>query len=104
MKISIDDCDDIVISEFKEKVIFDLINKDEFTDMIINGINEFINQLYKSSFLNLRNTWIEKLKGENIPIVPEELAQLIFSQPDYLDKREREIQAQAQRTSHFTVQ
>ncbi len=106
MKININDLSQIFISEFKKKVIFDLINRNEFFDFIHNGISQLIDQLYRSSFLNLKTTWIEKLKEENIEIPQDEekLASLIFSRPDYLDRLEREIESQAIRTSHIEIQ
>lgn len=68
------------------------------------GICEFLNRIYESSLKNLNNTWREKLEDKvPIPEIPELFAELVFTHPDYQDRLEREIEAQAIRTSKFEI-
>ncbi len=92
----------ITISDFQRKVICDLINRDEFDEVIFIGICEFINRIYTSSLKNLNNSWREKLDEEKLS--PELLAEAAFAHPDYKDRLEREVEAQSIRTSTFEIQ
>ena len=54
----------------------------------------------------MRIDWDTKLKSRGIepPEDKEEFATIVFSQPDYQDRLDREIEAQAYRTSGFKIE
>lgn len=106
MKININDKKTILITELKEKIIFDLINKNEFFDLICSEIEEIVVRIYKASLLSLKSTWNKRLLEREIhlPESDEDFVALVFSQPDYQDRLDREIEAQAHRTSGFKIE
>lgn len=95
----------IELSDFQVKVIYDLINREEFADTILAELLQTINRIFTSSLRNLKNSWREQLleEGVNICLEDEELLALIFAHPDYQDKLDREIEAEAIRTSKFEI-
>ncbi len=96
----------IEISDFQRKVIEDLINRDEFLDMINAQILQKLNQIFTSSLQNLKNTWIVILKKDGIDtaLEDEKLLEIIFAHSDYKDKKDRELEAQEERTARFDIQ
>ena len=48
---------------------------------------------YKQCMKRLRNEWMPKLKGrvESVPLDDDAFAQLVFSQPDYKDRKARDL-------------
>lgn len=89
MKILIDGVELLTLTETQKKVIQSGLGAEIF-DNEIKRILKWIllDQRYQLSFNALRDEWIEKLSKRytTIPTNQDELAKLIFSQPDYKDR------------------
>ena len=93
MKIKIDDVVVLELTETQEKVIKAYILDEEFQGDMIRRVNEAIQGKYLNCFKRLKDEWDPKLETIGISAVPtnkDEYAKLIFSQPEYKTRSERE--------------
>src|SRR5690348_2094364 len=106
MKIIIDSKKIIEFTDLEIQIICDLINRNEFFEVICKTLEDAAQQFVLSGLKNLKYSWEEKLKdrGINIPEDQIEFVKLVFSQPDYLDRLDREVEAEALRTSGFKIE
>lgn len=91
MKISIDDKELLSLTEVQKKVIKHDINEDGFEADIKRRVSYVVNHKYECCLERLKNEWMPKLQKrlKSVPTDPDELCNLIFSQPDYEGKKER---------------
>jgi len=93
MKISVNDVELFTLSDTQKSVIKDYINADIFEVDMKRRVKYILMHLYDQSFIRLKKEWEPKLaaKGvESIPTNADSFAQLVFSQPNYLDRKARE--------------
>lgn len=89
MKISIDDEELLTLSETQKKVIQSVIDSEIFENEIKRMITWLlISQRYQIAFNTLKKEWEAKLseRYSSVPTDPDQLAELIFEQPDYKDR------------------
>lgn len=92
MKISVNDQELFTLSDIQCKVICNEIYKDEFVEDMKRRLQWVIMHKYEQCFKALKDEWEPKL-AERIDAVPtnnDKLAELIFSQPDYKCRKQRE--------------
>lgn len=92
MKISLDDKDLFILTETQKKVIKNDIYDSIFEDDMKRRIQWVVMNKYERSMDRLKNEWLPKLKHRvsSVPTDDEALAALIFSQPDYKSRSQRE--------------
>lgn len=94
MKISIDDQELFTLSETQKKVIKNDIHEEIFDEDMKRRIKwVLLDQKYQRCFERLKNEWEPKLKAAGIKMIPtdpDELAELIFSQPEYRNRSQRD--------------
>ena len=94
MKISVNDQELFTLSETQKKVIKNDIHGDEFDSDMKRRLHYILTHKYERCLERLKLEWMPKLKDriESIPTNDEALAQIIFSQPDYKGRKERQIE------------
>lgn len=93
MKISVDDIELFTLSETQKKVLKNDIHDDIFDDDMKRRLNYILIHKYEQCFQRLKHEWIPKLKAKGIKSMPmddDELAELIFSQNDYMDRKAKD--------------
>lgn len=92
MKISVDDKEIFQLSEIQKKVIQNDINSDIFEDDMKRRLHWVLNHKYERCLERLKSEWMPKLKGrlQSIPTNDDDLAEIIFSQPDYMGRNRRD--------------
>jgi hypothetical protein len=92
MKISVNDQELFTLSEIQKKVIKNDIHEDIFEEDMKRRLHYILNHKYERCFERLKNEWLPKLKERvsSIPTNEYDLAELIFSQPDYKSRKSRE--------------
>ncbi len=100
MKISVDDVHLFTLSETQKKVIKNDIQDDIFDEDMKRRLEWVLVNKYEKCFERLKNEWCNAPAGQlsklakngvkAIPTDPEDLAELIFSQPDYMNRSQRE--------------
>jgi hypothetical protein len=92
MKISIDDKEVLILSEIQKKVIMNDVSEEFFLEDIMRRIEYILMHKYEKCFERLKGQWLPALKTRvsSIPTNDEELAKLIFSQPDYKSRSQRD--------------
>ena len=96
MKISVDDNELFTLSEIQKKVIQNDIHSDIFDDDMKRRLNYIIMHKHDQCFKRLKLEWEPRLKNLGIKSVPTddtELAELIFAQPEYKNRKQREIES-----------
>jgi len=96
MKISVDDVELYTLTDTQKLVIKNDINADEFDTDMKRRLNWVLNHKYERCFARLKAEWDVKLAAngvENIPLDPDAYAQLVFSQPNYKDRKTRDLEA-----------
>lgn len=94
MKISIDNQELFTLSEIQKKVIKNDILDDIFDEDMKRRLKYVLEHKYEQCFKRLKDEWEPKLRQNGvamIPTDPDALAELIFSQPDYKNRSQREI-------------
>ncbi len=92
MKISVDDQEIFELSEIQKKVIQNDIHSDEFDFDMKRRLHWVLNHKYERCLHRLKLEWLPKLQ-QRMPSIPsndEQLAAVIFSQPDYKSRKIRE--------------
>ena len=96
MKISVNDTELFTLSETKKKVIKNDIDADIFDEDMKRRLNWVLTHKYERCFARLKAEWDKKLieNGvQSVPTDPDAYAQLVFSQPNYKDRKARELSA-----------
>ena len=99
MKISVDDQEIYSLSEIQKKVIQNDILEEGFDDDMKRRLRwVLLDEKYVKCFQRLKREWEPKLEDRNvamIPTDPDAFAQLVFSQPDYKNRSQRETEEKA---------
>ena len=95
MKISVDDKELLNFSETRKKVIMNDIASENFDDDMCRRLKHVLEHKYEQCFKRLKEEWLDngrlaKNGVQSIPTNPDALAELIFSQPDYKNRSDRE--------------
>ncbi len=96
MKISVDDQELFTLSETQKKVIKNDIHENIFEDDMKRRLQYILMHKYEQCFKRLKAEWEPKLKDlgvDSIPLDNDKFAQLVFSQPTYLNRSARESMA-----------
>jgi len=92
MKISVNDKEVFLLSEIREKVICNDIPSDTFESDCSKRVEYVLQHKYEQCMKRLRDEWTLKLAGrmDAIPTSDDKFAELVFSQPDYKDRKARD--------------
>lgn len=93
MKISVDDVELFTLSETQKQIIQNNVNADIFEDDMKRRLQWVLMHKYEECFAELKNEWDSKLITNgvtSVPTDPEAYAQVVFDQPNYLDKKARD--------------
>lgn len=95
MKISVDDQELFRLSETQKAVIKNDIQSEIFDDDMKRRLQYILTHKYERCFERLKAEWMPKLaqRVQSVPTDPDALAQLIFSQPDYKNRSQREAES-----------
>ena len=98
MKMMVDGVQVLELSPTQKKVICNDIEASKVDEDMKRRAAWVWQKKFDACMDRLKKEWLPKLKGrvENIPLDDEKLAELIFSQPDYMDREAREEQGRAQ--------
>lgn len=98
MKIQVDGKSVLDLNETKQKVIKRDIPDEIFQEDMERRVHYAINHKYEQCFKRLKEEWDQKLKGrvESVPTDPDKYAELVFSQPDYKSRSQREKEGKHQ--------
>ena len=100
MKITVDGQDVFTLSETQKKVIRNEILDEEFETDMKRRLHYILNHKYEQCFQRLYDEWCKPVNGSSklekngvrsIPTNPDELSELIFSQPNYENRSKRKI-------------
>lgn len=95
MKISVDDLEIFTLSEIQKRVIMNDINEDIFEDDMKRRLQYILGHKYERCLDRMQKEWVPKLKEkgvESIPLNDEAFATLVFSQPEYKDRKVRDLE------------
>lgn len=96
MKISIDGKQILELNETQKKVIQNDIKSEDFVNDMENRVHYILTHKYERCMERLKAEWEPKLRSRmaSIPTNLDALAELIFSQPDYKNRSQRDAQVQ----------
>jgi hypothetical protein len=95
MKISVDNVPLFELNETQKKVIKNDINSDIFDEDMKRRLHWVLNHKYEQCFMEFKNEWDQKLKAlgvASVPTDPDAYAELVFSLPQYKDRKSRELE------------
>jgi hypothetical protein len=92
MKISVNDQELYSLSDMQCKVICDYVHGDIMEDDMKRRLEWVLMHLHEQCMKILRDEWMPKLakRMDSIPTSDEKFAELVFSQPDYMDRAARD--------------
>ncbi len=93
MKISVDDKHLFTLSETQKKVIKNDIHENIFDDDMKRRLQYILTHKYEQCFARLKSEWEPKLVSNGVkmmPTDPDAFAELVFSQPNYQNRSQRE--------------
>lgn len=97
MKISVNDIELYTLSETQKNVIKNDINADIFDADMERRLEYILNHKYERCFARLKQEWDPKLVANgvtSIPTDPDAYAQLVFAQPNYKDRKTRDLESE----------
>lgn len=98
MKISINDQELFTLSDTQKKVIQNDVLSEIFEEDMKRRIKwVLLEEKYTQSMLALRREWEPRLKQKGYKVLPtddDEFAKIVFSQPDYMNRSQRERTSQ----------
>jgi len=95
MKIAVNDKELFTLNETKEKVIKNEIHADIFDEDMKRRLEWVLMHKYERCFERLKKEWDQKLIANGVESVPTDrdaYAQLVFAQPNYKDRKAREME------------
>ncbi len=96
MKISVDDVELFALSEIQKQVIQNDIPSEIFSDDMKRRLKwVLVDEKYQRCFERLKKEWDEKLPALGISMIPTDkdaYASLVFSQPSYKNRSDRDAQ------------
>lgn len=92
MKISVNDQELYTLTLIQKQVIANDIHADELDEDLKRRVHWILSHKYEQCMKRLRDEWMPKLKGrvQSVPTSDDAFAELVFSQPDYKDRKARE--------------
>lgn len=93
MKVSVNDVELFTLNETQKKVLKNEIQSEMFDADMKRRIQWVIMHKYDQCFKKLKAEWDTKLVAANVQSVPTDkdaYAELVFSQPAYMDRSARE--------------
>ena len=81
------------LNETQKKVIMNDIHEDEFDADMKRRLKWVLMHLFEKCFEDFKKEWEQKLKENGVKAIPlddEEFANLVFSQPNYKNRSERD--------------
>ncbi len=96
MKISVNDVELFTLSEIQKNVIKNDINSDNLDFDMQRRLQWVLIHKYERCMERLKKEWMPKLIENGVTSVPTDndaLAELIFSQPNYKDRKVRDAEA-----------
>ena len=93
MKISVNDKELFTLSEVQKKVIQNDISSDIFDEDMCRRLQYILTHKYERCFKRLKDEWEPKLKANGVASIPlddEQFAQLVFAQPNYQNRSQRD--------------
>ena len=100
MKIYVDNELLFEISETKKNVIKNDILEEELDEDLKRRLGHAINDKYENCLRRLKSEWIPKLQSggiTHIPLDDEAFAELVFRQPSYKNRSQRDLEAKQNR-------
>ena len=94
MKISVNDQELFSLSDTQKKVIQNDIPSEIFDEDMKRRLQYILTHKYEECFKRLKSEWEPRLAAsgaKSIPTDPDEFANLVFSQPSYKNRSQREI-------------
>lgn len=85
----------VALTDTQKSVIKNDIHADHFDEDMERRVNWVLIHKYEQCFKRLKEEWDQKLAVNGvamIPTDPEAYAQLVFSQPNYKDRKARDIE------------
>lgn len=95
MKISVNDVELFTLSEIQKNVIKDEISNELFDSDMKRRLQWILMEKYNTCFQNLQNYWLPILISRGVTSIPTDkdaFAQLVFSQPDYKNRSQRDAE------------
>lgn len=95
MKISCDGKELFSLSEVQKKVIQNDIQSEAFEQDMCRRLQWVLIHKYEQCFTRLKKEWEPKLVEngvKSVPTNPESFAELVFSQPNYKNRSQREAE------------
>lgn len=93
MKVSVDNVDIYTLTDIQKQVIQNDIPAEIFEDDMKRRLHYILMHKYEQCFKRLKQEWDQKLASNGvsmIPTNPDEYAQLVFAQPNYLSRSQRD--------------
>jgi len=93
MKFYIDNKLVYEITDTQKKILLHVFHKELFDDIFEHKIRFILDRELEVASSDLRNEWMNKLRAsgvKSIPLDQYELAELIFSQPGYKNKNDKD--------------
>ena len=104
MKISVNGQELFELTDIQKKVIQNDIHADIFEEDMKRRLHYILTHKYERCLERLKKEWDEKLKSKgiaNVPTDPESYAQLVFSQPNYKDRKARDEEEKQKRRANL---
>lgn len=97
MKISVNDVELFTLTELQKKVIQNDIPTEIFEEDMKRRLRWILlDEKYRKCFERLKKEWEPKLIAKGMTSIPtdlDEFAELVFSQPDYKNRSQRNIES-----------
>lgn len=96
MRITIDNKDLFELTPIQKRVIKHYIDEDVFEEDMKRRVKWILTHLYEQAFKKLKEEWDDKLLANNvnmIPTKPDLYAQLVFNQPNYKSRKQRDLES-----------
>lgn len=93
MKISVDGVHLFELTDTQKKVIKNNVHSDIFEDDMRRRLHWVLNHKYEECYKQLKEEWDKKLieNGvQSVPTSPDAYAELVFAQPNYKCRSQRE--------------
>lgn len=93
MKIMVDDKLVLELTDIQKKVIKTFIFDEEFESDMIRRVKNSLEEKYQNCFKRLKDEWDPKLEEIGISMIPtnkDEYSRLVFSQPGYKSRSQRD--------------
>ena len=94
MKISVDGKELFSLNDTQKRVIKNDIHEDIFEEDMKRRLEYVLTHKYERCFERLKKEWEPQLKANGVASIPtnnDQFAELVFSQPQYKSRKQREV-------------